>query len=116
MKPPSCLFCEIVEKRIPADIIFEDNDLLAFKDIHPVAPQHYLLIPKQHLTSLNEFNEDHIFLGGKLLYRAAALAKELKFDEEGYRLVSNCQTSAGQSVFHLHFHLLAGRNFHWPPG
>ena len=110
----SCLFCRIVNKEIPSTVVFEDDDLLAFNDISPRAPVHILIIPKIHLRSTDDISPDNKEIAGKLVAAAAALAKEKGL--EGYRLVFNCNESAGQTVFHLHLHLLGGRDFSWPPG
>jgi histidine triad (HIT) family protein len=112
----NCLFCNIVEKKIPATIIYEDEDVIAFEDITPRAPSHLLIIPKQHIASLNDLDEKHIHLAGKLLHTANKLAKILGYSEQGYRVVMNCGKDAGQTVFHMHLHLLGGRVFQWPPG
>jgi histidine triad (HIT) family protein len=111
-----CLFCKIAAKQIPSKILFEDDDLLAFHDINPAAPTHVLIIPKQHLVSLDDGQPEHVELLGKLLLatsRAAALTGVAK---TGYRVVANTGADAGQSVFHLHFHVLGGRPMAWPPG
>ena len=97
-----CLFCSIVRKEIPAHIIFEDDNVLAFHDISPQAPQHVLVIPKKHVTTLNDVNEDDAALMGTIIYRAKEIAAELGVDEKGYRLVLNCNQDGGQSVFHIH--------------
>jgi len=110
----NCLFCKIVAGDIKADILHEDDQCLAFKDISPQAPMHYLIIPKQHLASLNELHDTS--LAGKLMLTAASLAKSNGFAEQGYRTVINCNQDGGQTVYHLHMHLLAGRPLQWPPG
>ena len=111
-----CLFCKIVEKTIAAKIVHEDADTLAFEDIHPQAPVHLLVIPKKHVESLNEASSaDQSMLGG-LILAARKLARDKGIDARGYRLVVNTQAGAGQSVFHIHLHLLGGRTFSWPPG
>lgn len=111
-----CLFCKIAEGKIPAKIFYEDDEILAFDDVAPKAPTHKLIIPKQHIATLNDLNENQIHIAGKLLYVAQQLAKELGHAEDGYRVVMNCNKGAGQSVFHIHLHLLGGRLFNWPPG
>jgi histidine triad (HIT) family protein len=111
-----CLFCKIVAKQIPSKILFEDDDLLAFHDINPAAPTHVLIIPKQHLTSLDDGQPEHTDLLGKLLLAAARAATLTGVAKTGYRVVANTGPDAGQSVFHLHLHLLAGRPLAWPPG
>lgn len=110
-----CTFCKIVKREIPANIVYEDEEILAFYDINPQAPVHILVIPKKHIDDLTEIEEEDLFLMGKLM----AVIKRLCEDKgliNGFRIVLNTKESAGQSVFHIHFHLLAGRNFHWPPG
>lgn len=110
----NCIFCKIVNKQIPSDIVYESEELLAFKDISPQAPVHIVIIPKEHINSPYEINNDNSYLAGKLIAAASEIAKDLKL--EGYRLVFNCSEIAGQTVFHLHCHLLAGRKMKWPPG
>lgn len=110
----NCLFCKIVKKEIPSGIVYEDDEVLAFNDISPQAPTHILIIPKTHISTLEEINETNSALTGKLIHTASGIAKNLKL--EGYRLVLNCNEIAGQSVFHIHCHLLGGRAMRWPPG
>lgn len=111
-----CLFCRIIEKKIPARIIHEDEDVLAFEDINPQAPVHILVIPRKHVaTSLDILPEDHALVG-KLFQTAAAIAREKGIAERGFRLVMNTNAEAGQTVYHIHLHLLGGRPMHWPPG
>jgi histidine triad (HIT) family protein len=110
-----CLFCKIAAKKIPSKLVYEDDEVFAFEDIGPQAPTHILICPRKHLASLNEAtNEDQVVLG-KLQVVAAQLARKLNL-LEGYRTVINNGGGAGQSVFHLHLHLLGGRKFRWPPG
>ena len=104
-----CLFCKIVNRQIPADIVFEDDDLIAFNDISPQAPTHLLIIPKNHHSTVNELTEAEIELPGKLVLRAKALASEMGIAESGYRLIMNCNGQGGQTVYHIHMHLLGGR-------
>lgn len=111
-----CLFCKIINKTIPADILYEDAHVLAFSDISPQAPQHKLLIPKKHIASLNDLATEDTLLMGQLLQAAKQLAQQVGIAETGYRLVSNCGSQANQTVFHLHFHLIGGRPMQWPPG
>lgn len=111
-----CLFCKIVKKEIPSRIVHEDPELLAFHDINPQAPTHLVLIPKIHIERVSELTLETASLVGKLVLTANRLAKGLDFSEKGYRLVINCNRDGGQTVFHLHLHLLGGRAFHWPPG
>lgn len=111
-----CLFCKIASKELPAEIVWEDEEIIAFKDIKPVAPIHILLIPKKHIASMNEVTEEDIKILGKMQIVASKLAKSLNISEAGYRLVSNCGEQGGQTVFHIHYHLLGGRHLGWPPG
>jgi histidine triad (HIT) family protein len=111
-----CLFCRIVRGDIPASLVFQDNDLIAFRDINPQAPLHVLVVPREHIATTNDLSDEHDALLGKLLRRAAAIAGDHGYAERGYRIVINCNREAGQTVFHLHVHLLAGRGFGWPPG
>ncbi|MGI9038953.1 MAG: histidine triad nucleotide-binding protein [Gemmatimonadota bacterium] len=111
-----CLFCRLVRGEIPAEHLAEGEDWLAFRDIAPQAPVHVLLIPKRHIGSVAELRSSDADLAGRLVLAAAELARTLGVDEGGYRLVTNRGERAGQSVFHLHFHLLAGRDMDWPPG
>jgi len=110
-----CLFCKIAAKQIPAKIVFEDADVFAFADINPQAPTHVLICPKRHFASLHEAQASDQLILGKMTLVAAELARERKL-EAGYRTVVNTGAGAGQTVFHLHMHLLGGRRFHWPPG
>jgi histidine triad (HIT) family protein len=111
-----CLFCRIVARDIPGQIVFEDDDLLVFKDISPQAPLHVLIIPRKHIATLNDLTASDDALVGSMFRRAAALAKEQGYSDRGYRTVFNCNRDAGQTVFHIHLHLLAGRSLTWPPG
>ena len=110
-----CLFCNIVKGQIPSEKVYEDNDVYAFKDVNPEAPVHILIIPKRHIKSVDELEETDKELVGHIFLVAKKLAKENKL-ENGYRLVSNIGEEGGQSVKHIHFHLLGGRSFNWPPG
>jgi histidine triad (HIT) family protein len=110
-----CLFCKIAEKKIPAKLVYEDPDIFAFQDINPQAPTHILLCPRKHFASLDEAKPEDQAVLGKLLNVAAQIARERKLTD-GYRTVFNTGAGAGQTVFHLHLHLLGGRHFHWPPG
>lgn len=110
------IFGKIVRREIPADIVYENDDVLAFKDLNPQAPVHVLFIPKRALATLNDATPADAELIGKLVLAAADYAKCEGFDKEGYRAVINCNEHGGQTVFHLHVHLLAGRRMHWPPG
>jgi histidine triad (HIT) family protein len=111
-----CLFCRIVAGQIPATKVFENERLFAFADIAPAAPMHVLIVPREHIATLNDVEPGHDALVGEMLRMAAALAAERGFAERGYRTVVNCNAGAGQSVFHLHVHVLAGRPLAWPPG
>ena len=110
----NCLFCKIVAGDINPDVVYEDETVLAFRDINPQAPVHILIIPKQHIQTLNEL--DNTELAGHLIQTAAKLAKAEGLAEDGYRSIINCNPKGGQEVYHLHLHLLAGRQMTWPPG
>ncbi|WP_266159782.1 histidine triad nucleotide-binding protein [Dyella silvatica] len=110
------IFGKIVRREIPADIVYENDDVLAFRDLNPQAPVHVLFIPKRAIATLNDAGASDAELLGKLLLAAAAYAKQEGLAEQGYRTVINCNEHGGQTVFHLHVHLLAGRRMHWPPG
>jgi len=110
------LFAKIIRREIPADIVYEDDDLLAFRDINPQAPVHVLFIPKRPFATLNDLGDDGAALVGKLVLAASRWAKAQGFADDGYRVVMNCNRDGGQTVFHIHLHLLAGRAMHWPPG
>lgn len=112
----SCIFCRIVNKEIPAKIVYEDEKVLAFHDINPQAPFHILVIPKKHISTLLELQEEDRELVGHLFLVINKIAEELNFASRGYRVVVNCKEEAGQTVFHVHFHVLAGRPMDWPPG
>ena len=105
----NCLFCKIASKQIPADLVYEDDQVLAFKDISPQAPVHQLIIPKQHITTLNDLDIDHRGLLGHMVFTATQLAAEQNLSEPGFRLIMNCNQDGGQTVFHIHLHLLGGR-------
>ncbi len=109
-----CLFCKMVAGEIKPDTVYEDNEVLAFRDINPQAPVHLLIIPKAHIATLNDLGD--LALSGKLLQTAILLAKQEGLAEGGYRTVFNCNEKGGQEVFHLHLHLLGGRQMNWPPG
>ncbi len=113
---PDNIFKKIIDKEIPADIVYEDEEILAFKDISPQAPVHILIIPKKEIPTMNDATGQEAELLGKLLLVGKKLAKDAGIDEKGYRLVINCNEEAGQSVFHIHCHLLGGRHMKWPPG
>jgi len=111
-----CLFCRIVEKKVPADIVYESDDLIAFKDIEPRAPIHYLIIPKKHISTINDIDRSNSNIIGLMYEAAAQLARSFNVDKEGYRVVMNCNSNGGQTVYHIHLHFLAGRQLSWPPG
>jgi histidine triad (HIT) family protein len=111
-----CLFCKIVEGKIPAAIVYRDDHVVAFKDINPQAPLHVLIVPRRHIATLNDLTPGDDGLVGELVRRAAAIASENGHADRGYRTVFNCNADAGQTVFHIHLHVLAGRTFGWPPG
>jgi histidine triad (HIT) family protein len=111
-----CLFCKIQEGVIPADIVFESDDVLAFRDVNPQAPTHILIIPRKHIATVNDLDENHEFIMGRLFSVAKIIAAQEGVDEDGYRMVVNCNEKAGQTVFHIHMHLIAGRRMNWPPG
>ena len=111
-----CLFCKMVSGVIPFDKVHENENVLAFRDIDPKAPTHILIIPKKHITTLNEINENDQDLLGELLLTAKKIAKDEGIDTSGYRTVFNCNSDGGQTVFHIHMHLLGGRPMAWPPG
>lgn len=111
-----CIFCRIVEKKAPAKILYEDELSVAFEDIAPQAPVHVLVIPKRHISTALELKEEDKDLIGHLFLIAGKIASEKGIAERGFRLVINCNREAGQTVFHLHLHLLGGRPMHWPPG
>ncbi|MDM1545609.1 histidine triad nucleotide-binding protein [Ignatzschineria indica] len=112
----STIFGKIIRKDIPAKIIYEDEDVLAFEDIQPQAPVHILVIPKKEIPTLNDLKSEDAELMGKLFLVAQKIAKEQGFAEQGYRIVFNCNEDGGQTVNHIHLHLLAGRSLTWPPG
>jgi histidine triad (HIT) family protein len=112
----SCLFCRIIAGEIPSRRIYEDADLVAFEDINPEAPLHCLVVPRRHVATLNDLQAADDGLVGAMVRRAAAIAKDRGVDARGYRTVFNCNSDAGQTVFHIHLHLLGGRRLGWPPG
>lgn len=112
----NCLFCKILAGEIPADIIFESDTAIAFRDINPQAPQHVLIIPRKHVATINDIAQEDEAIVGSLYSAARAIAAQEGIANEGYRTVMNCNEAAGQTVFHLHLHLLGGRQLRWPPG
>jgi histidine triad (HIT) family protein len=113
---PDSIFTKIINKEIKADIIYEDEEIVAFKDINPMAPVHILIVPRNPISTLNDLKDEDAELLGKIIIRAKKLSHEFNIDNEGYRLVLNCNEAAGQTVFHIHCHLLGGRKLNWPPG
>jgi histidine triad (HIT) family protein len=111
-----CLFCKIINREIPADIVYEDEQVLAFKDINPMAPVHLIIIPKKHIPTLADIDEKDTLLMGQVQLTAARLAVKMGLAQGGFRLVNNCGQDAQQTVMHIHYHLLAGRILNWPPG
>lgn len=112
----SCLFCKIIAGEIPSKKVYEDDQLYAFEDINPQAPLHALVVPRQHIATLNDLTAKDDGLVGSMVRSAAAIAKERGVDGPGYRTVFNCNSQAGQTVFHIHLHVLGGRSLSWPPG
>ena len=111
-----CLFCKMVSGEIQPDTVYEDENVLAFRDISPQAPLHVLVIPKRHISTLNDLGENDAQLAGQLTLAAAKVAEQEGVAEAGYRTVMNCNAGGGQTVFHIHMHVLAGRSLSWPPG
>jgi len=111
-----CLFCKIRDGEIPGDIVYENDHVLAFNDINPVAPTHILIIPKEHISSLNDLEENHTQIMGELVQASKQIAKKKGFAESGYRTIFNCNEHGQQTVFHIHLHLIGQRQMTWPPG
>lgn len=111
-----CLFCKMVTGEIQPDVVYEDEDVLAFRDVNPQAPTHVLVIPRIHIATTNDLDDDSAGLIGKLYLAAQRIAADEGIAERGYRTVINCNQEAGQSVYHIHLHLLGGRPMNWPPG
>jgi len=111
-----CIFCKIIKNQIPCEMVYEDDKVLGFKDISPEAPVHVIIIPKQHINDLNCLKQDESAIIGHIFIVAKKIVKTLGIDESGYRIVTNCGEQGGQTVKHLHFHLLGGRMLKWPPG
>lgn len=111
-----CLFCKIAQQQIPAQIIYQDEQVVAFRDISPQAPVHALVIPKRHITTLNDIGPDDANLLGHMIVTAQKVAADEGVDETGFRLAMNCNRDGGQTVYHIHMHVLGGRAMHWPPG
>jgi histidine triad (HIT) family protein len=112
----SCLFCKIIAGEIPATKVYEDDRLIAINDINPQAPMHVLVLPKQHIATLNDLTPANDDLIGAMVRTGAAIARDRRFDGPGFRTVFNCNAQAGQTVFHIHLHVLGGRAMTWPPG
>jgi len=111
-----CLFCRIATGELKSDIVYQDADFIAFRDIHPQAPHHILIIPRRHIATIHDLEPADAALVGRMVLTANRLADELGISERGYRLVFNCRAEAGQAVYHIHLHLLGGRQMNWPPG
>lgn len=111
-----CLFCKIIRGQIPAALVYQDDRVVAFKDINPQAPMHLLVVPRRHVASLNDLTADDDGLVGEMVRRATTLARDHGHSERGFRTVFNCNADAGQTVFHIHLHVLGGRTLTWPPG
>lgn len=111
-----CLFCKIAQGTIPTTIVAENSEILAFHDIKPQAPIHLLVIPRQHISSIDNTDSENELLLGRMILTAKNLAKTMQINEKGYRLVFNVNAGGGQEVYHIHLHLLGGRQMHWPPG
>ena len=111
-----CLFCKIISNEIPSDCVFENENMYAFRDINPQAPVHILIIPKTHISTLNDVGDNHKLLVGEILLTSIMLAEKEGISDSGYRTVFNCNKNGGQEVYHIHLHLLGGRRMAWPPG
>ena len=111
-----CLFCKIRDGVIPGDKVYEDDDVIAFRDVNPQAPTHILVIPRKHIATINDLDIGDAAVTGKMVLAAKKIAAEEGIDQDGYRLVLNCNEGAGQTVFHIHMHLIGGRTMNWPPG
>jgi len=116
MSDPDCLFCNIIAGDVPADIIYESDTAIAFRDINPRAPMHVLIVPREHISTINDIDAEHEAIVGSLFTAAKEIAAQEVVSENGYRAVMNCNSDGGQSVFHLHLHVLGGRMLTWPPG
>jgi len=111
-----CVFCKIAKKEIPAAIVYEDKDIIAFNDIKPQAPVHVIVIPKRHIDRVSDLSNENTGLAGKLIIASNSIAREKGIVDGGYRMTINCNRDAGQEVFHMHIHVLGGRKMGWPPG
>jgi len=116
IRDSNCIFCKIIDKKVPSKIVFEDETVIAFEDTNPQAPVHMLVVPKRHIPEIHSMMEADRELVGHLFFTAKKIADEKGLDAKGYRLVINNGAGAGQTVFHVHLHLLSGRHFRWPPG
>jgi len=116
MTAPDCLFCKIIAAEIPADIVCESSDVIAFRDINPQAPTHVVIVPRRHIATINDLENSDAEIVGQLFLAARDIARQEGLAEDGYRVAMNCNAAAGQTVFHIHLHLLGGRKFSWPPG
>jgi len=112
----TCIFCKIAEGKLPATIIYHDKKVVVFDDIYPKAPQHKVIIPRKHIATLNDLEEEDKDLVGHMVFVAKCLAQELGISDSGYRILMNCNADGGQAVYHIHLHLIGGRPLHWPPG
>lgn len=112
----NCLFCRILNRELKAEFVYEDDDLACITDIHPQAPTHLLILPKKHIPTVMDITEDDEKLIGKMVLKAGKIAEQFNINSSGFRLVFNCNKDAGQTVFHIHLHLVGGRKFKWPPG
>lgn len=110
-----CIFCKIIAGEIPSEMVYEDDEVVAFKDLKPAAPHHYLVVPKEHIATVNDANDQNQKVLGRLFVAASKIAEKLGFAEDGYRCVVNCNEHAGQIVFHIHMHLFAGQKMGWKP-
>ena len=116
MSEQDCLFCKILAGEIPADIVYESDEAIGFRDINPQAPTHVVIIPRQHIATINDLDSGNESVVGSLFLAAKKIAAEEGLADDGYRVVMNCNAAAGQTVFHIHLHLLGGRTLGWPPG
>ena len=113
---PECIFCKMVSGEIQPDLVYQDQHVIAFRDINPQAPTHVLVVPREHIATLNDLTPDHAALIGRMYLAARAVAHQDGIAERGYRTLINCNPEAGQTVYHLHLHVLGGRHMRWPPG
>lgn len=112
----NCIFCQIANKDLPSDIIYEDDEVIAFNDVNPQAPVHILVIPKKHIPSANHLDEENISVVNRIFLAIKEIVNEKGLRDDGYRIVNNCGKLGGQTVDHIHFHILSGRQLEWPPG